>query len=185
MNLVDRKFGNRRAQGGVVLIVAMVMLVIIGLMSVSVMRGALNADLVANNARSQTSAMQAAQIALRYCERNSDPSKVGPVTILDAPADDDGNLHTPGPTNWNNFANWFGSSPKRFQLTGDIMKSDGSSFVPDHMPECMVEKTTLEDGVTPAFIITARGFSPDYQQDDAGKATAGSVVWVQSTIGRS
>ncbi|HSI49256.1 MAG TPA: hypothetical protein VLA61_13365 [Ideonella sp.] len=176
---MNSSLGARRQQG-FVLIVAMVMLVIIGLMSASVMRGALSADVVANNARSQASAMQAAQIALRYCEREVAKVPAG-VTVLAAPADNDGDLHTPGPTNWNTFANWKDAS-KRTELTDDIMRSEDSSFKPSHMPQCMAENVTLEDATTTAIVITARGFSPDYQETDEGKSTAGAAVWVQSTL---
>jgi Tfp pilus assembly protein PilX len=82
-----------RAQQGVALIVALVMLVIIALMSVSVIRGSLTSDLIANNARSQSLAQQSAELALRYCERQADVEiKAGTTTfILPALADDDGN----------------------------------------------------------------------------------------------
>ncbi|GAA0756429.1 hypothetical protein LRH25_17395 [Ideonella azotifigens] len=175
---IRRASAGRGPQRGVVLIVAMVMLVIIGLMSVSVMRGALNADLVANNARAQTSAMQSAQIALRYCERNlGDDTKVPEVIVQNAPS-------APGTTNWETFSKWFpATSRTAVPMSTDIMKSADSSFMPAFMPECMAEKAMLEDGVTEVYIVTARGFSPDYQQDGTGKATAGSVVWVQSTLG--
>ena len=67
---MKRRFrtGTRARQSGVALIVALVVLVIIGLTSAAVMRGALNSDLVTNNTRVQALASQAAQVALKYCE---------------------------------------------------------------------------------------------------------------------
>jgi hypothetical protein len=49
-------------------------------------------------------------------------------------------------------------------------------------PQCLPEYTFLNDGTTQVVLITARGFSPDYQQDDTGRTTAGSVVWLQSML---
>ena len=68
MNPKRSALRQRRGERGVALMVALVMLVIIGIASVSIMRGALSSDLIANNTRVQTLAMQAAQIGLRYCE---------------------------------------------------------------------------------------------------------------------
>jgi hypothetical protein len=35
-------------------------------------------------------------------------------------------------------------------------------------PQCLPEYTFLNDGTTQVVLITARGFSPDYQQDAPG-----------------
>ena len=46
----------------------------------------------------------------------------------------------------------------------------------------MVERQGLADGSL-AYVITARGFSPGYAADAvSGVTTAGSVVWLQSTV---
>jgi len=154
------------------------MLVVIGLMSASVMRSALSADMVANNARSQNFAGQAAQIALRYCERDLRLSPRRLVSLA-PPPDDDANPLTPGPTNWNNFSNWQDAS-KRNEVPASVMASDDSSLRPTVLPQCMIETAVLEDGATVATIVTARGFSPDFSADSAGRTRSGSAVWVQS-----
>jgi Tfp pilus assembly protein PilX len=172
-----------RVQRGVALIVVMVMLVIIGLMSASIMRGALSADVVANNARAQNLAMQAAQIALHFCENSIPPKAGATLSIHAAHADNDGNPLTAAPTYWNEFSSWFPVSGRIATVMDvSLMQSADSSFAPSQLPECLAEKIVLEDGVTEAVVVTARGFSPDYQQDSSGRGTAGSVVWLQSTL---
>ena len=148
----------------------MIMLIVIGLMSVSVMRGALSSDLIAGNARSQNFATQSAQIALRYCERQLTAAAIVP---LPAPGG--------GATNWGVFANWSNVALRR-EVPAAIMVSADSSIQPTVLPQCMVENTTLEDGATAAVIVTARGFSPDFSADGSGRTVTGSVVWLQSIL---
>lgn len=164
-----------RRQSGVALIVALVVLVIVALTSASVMRGALSADLVANNTRVQTLAAQAAHIALRYCE-NELQQNVPTVTVLSLGA-------TP---QFENMENWADGSTKIKTIDPKYMSSDLSTFKPDKMPQCMVEEHDLNGDRAyrigqDALQVTARGFSPDYQVED-GKLVSGSVVWVQSLI---
>lgn len=150
--------------------VALVMLVIIGLASVSIMRGALSSDLVANNTRVQALASQAAQIALRYCEdQTTAPLPV--ITILPvAPADE-----------WSTYANW-SNQAKAFTVPDDYMQSDDSTFSYDNKPQCMAQLTSVGNPPQPAYKVTARGFSPDYSADADGNTKSGSVVWLQSTL---
>ncbi|HEX5686454.1 MAG TPA: hypothetical protein VFY73_20690 [Ideonella sp.] len=162
---------HRRDERGVALMVALVMLVIIGIASVSIMRGALSSDLIANNTRVQSLAMQAAQIAMRYCE--DEVVKVrggGPPTIIIQPA---------GAHKWDEFANWKDSAIVN-TVPDTYMKSDDSTFVPSTMPQCIVDSQTF--GSTEVFQITARGFSPDYSADGDGNTESGSVVWLQSML---
>lgn len=172
-----------RAEQGVALIVALVMLVIIALMSVSVIRGSLTSDLIANNARSQSLAQQSAELALRYCERQADADiKAGTTTfVLAALADDDSNPANGRPTRWDTFANWFGGGAVAVTVPDTVLVSADSPVKPPS-PQCLPEYTFLNDGTTQVVLITARGFSPDYQQDDTGRTTAGSVVWLQSML---
>lgn len=157
--------------------VALVMLVIIGLASVSVMRGALNSDLIANNTRVQSVAAQAAQIGLTYCERllnDSTPSVGGSdLEKLHATAAN-------APAFFNELANW--SEGNVYTVPDDWMASADSSFTPDTLPQCMVEQLNDTTRGDPQFAVTARGFSPDYSADDNGNPASGSVVWLQSRL---
>lgn len=167
----SRRPGGMRArrQSGVVLIVVMIMLVIIGFTSVGVMRSALSNDMVSNNLRLQTSALQAAQLALRYCEdhyTSFDSSKI---------------LAAATPQNWTDLDNW--KMAARFtELSASQLKTAGvSEGVLGKRPQCMVENGAAV-GVDSSILITARGFSPDYSEDADLKVRAGSVVWLQSTL---
>lgn len=168
-----RQIRSAPAQRGVALLVALVMLVIIGLASVSVMRGALSSDLVANNTRLQSLATQAAQIGLAYCERLLDDSTVvgSNMAKLQQTAARE-------PSFFNDLDNWTDANVHTVPI--DWMESADSSFTPDRRPECMVERlqnipvTNDRD-----FVVTARGFSPDYSDEGGG---SGSVVWLQSRV---
>jgi len=164
-----------RGERGVALIVALIVLVIIGLTSASVMRSALSSDMVANNARVQTLASQAAHIALRFCEVDftNNPPSIDILPISDPPAFED-------------LDNW--SDPNQvYTVTAEYMQSANSTFTPTTRPQCMAQRHDLNgDGNYTAGVdaiqFTARGFSPDYSADDDGNTENGSVVWVQSLV---
>lgn len=163
------------AQGGVALLVALVMLVIIGLASASVMRGALSSDLVANNTRVHTLAMQAAQIGLAYCERlldDSTPSDGSNMAKLHPLAD--------GADYWNNLGHW--TEDNIHTVPDDWIASANSTFAPETLPECMVQQLADTGTGDKVFEVTARGFSPDYSTDGDGATATGSVVWLQSRV---
>lgn len=164
------RVGNQR---GVALMVALVMLVIIGFMSVAVMRGALSADTVANNTRTRNFALQSAQVALGYCERRIlDPSFSANIQPLSGSGQAD---------LWGQFSSWEGASKKAFEIPRDVLRSSDSSIATDvRTPECLVEQIAGSGGKW--YVTTARGFSPDYAPDSSGNATAGSAVWLQSTM---
>lgn len=173
-----RRAGRVRpaAQRGVALLVALVMLVIIGLASASVMRGALSSDLVAQNTRVHTLAMQAAQIGLAYCERllnDTTPADGSDLDKLQAEPGA-GAAHA-----WNSLANW--TAANVHTVPDDWMASANSTFSPETLPQCMVQQLADTASGDHVFEVTARGFSPDYSAGDGGTAT-GSVVWLQSRL---
>jgi len=160
-------------QHGVALIVALVMLVVIGLTSAAVMRGALSSDLVTNNTRLQTLALQAAHVGLSYCERKASDD-IPTIPILPSSG-------ASAPASWEVYDNWRDES-KVVRVTAEHMASENSTFVPTHLPECMVERTPIDGGSDKVYVVTSRGFSPDYAADDEGHTLSGSLVWLQSTI---
>jgi type II secretory pathway pseudopilin PulG len=166
---------RRRRQGGVALIVALVVLVIIGLTSAAVMRGALNSDLVANNTRVQALATQAAQVALKYCETQWNAGALPPFIVLPAPG------AQTDPLEWETFGNWSNVN-KTNEVPIEFMKSELSSVVPATLPQCMVQRSTVgvPGATSPTIVIVARGFSPDFRAEQGtGRTEAGSVVWLQ------
>jgi Tfp pilus assembly protein PilX len=163
--------GQPRAQGGVALIVALIILMVIGLTSASVMRGALSADMVANNNRVQTLATQAAQIALRYCERQSELDAGGTQAAL-PPAP---------PAYWSDHAHWSEERTGIYEVPIDYMQSEDGTRWSSPLPQCMTQRISVGPGKT-GYQVTARGFSPGYEADQNGRTDAGAVVWLQSTI---
>ena len=174
MSLYRSRPAPRRRQGGVTLVVAMIMLLVIGVASVALMRASLNTDQVANNSRVQTLARESAQVALRYCETQMEL----PAAARDAGFAISGTATTPA-TLWSSLSNWRGAGKVSFAVPVAAMQSANSSFVPTVLPECLAE---FDNSAAPAasVVITARGFSPDYAEDAQGHVTAGSVVWLQS-----
>jgi type IV pilus assembly protein PilX len=163
---------QRRRERGVALMVALVMLVIIGIASVSIMRGALSSDLIANNTRVQTLAMQAAQIGLRYCEDEAVKHAMSQPYLVHV-------LPDAVERAWETLGNW-GDADKVNDVPSQYMESDNSTFVPGTLPQCMVQQKNL--GGQTIYEVTARGFSPDYAADEDGSTASGSVVWLQSLL---
>lgn len=160
-------------QRGVAMVVALIMLLVISMTSVTVMRGALNADMVVNNVRTQMVAEQAARIAMRYCER--EVVKAAPaITVYDAAA-------APAPAHWSTLSNWVGGTAKASAVPESLMVSDYSAYRSGKRPQCLAEKSALTDG-TVVYVVTARGFSPDFMESGSGQTVAGAVVWLQSTL---
>lgn len=168
-----------RRQSGVVLIVAMVMLVIIGLASVAIMRNTLSNDIIADNNRLQSQAMQAAQAGLRYCE-----SLAGtPTQTAQAAA------ASPDLENWNTFANWTGNAgatlaaQAALQVPASFVNSLDSSATKRRnsrkLPQCMAQIRSL--GTANVYVVTARGFSDNYIETN-GRTQTGAVVWLQSIV---
>lgn len=170
-----RDIRARSAQRGVSLLIAMCMLVIIGLVSVSVMRNAKSSDAVSANTRAQTQANQYAQAAERFCE-----SQIGTKALLG---------YVPGTTGpyWTTFANWYSSSgsTKAYTLTTqDLSNSAKDIATPPKgaMPQCMFEDVPGPGFGVNAYIVTARGFSLDYVAESSGNTKTGSVVWLQAYV---
>jgi len=147
----------------------MLMLVIIGVMSVAVMRSVTSTDQVATGNRVQTQANQAAQMALRFCEDQLGVTG-GPVTVY-KPA--------PSPPAWTLKANWTkGGAHMAYTLgRGDIQ--GGNANFPAVPPQCLAEVSATDTSI---FTVTARGFSADYSHDDSYNTRTGSVIWLQSTV---
>ena len=159
---------SRSAQRGVSLIIAMVMLVVIGFVSVAIMRNATSSDQVAMSNRLQTQASLYAQAALQFCEAQILLSAgTSPVKIQ---------IH-PDPQAWTVKDNWLKTQGGVYQLkTTDLP----SANTPAHLPQCVIETDSVNKSL---YIVTARGFSNDFDFDATSGATkAGSVVWLQSQV---
>lgn len=178
-----------RPQKGISLIIVLIMLVIIALTSAAAIKNATSGEKVTNNIRLQNLAQQYAEAALRYCEGElKKPTNVGPPSGRMGSGLDEANLPLialNAASAWELPASWTGgpggASATLTPLPTAQINSTDSSFQPAKVPECVAEKQTLVDGNF-TYVITARGFSPDYVADANGKTTNGSVVWLQSTV---
>jgi Tfp pilus assembly protein PilX len=161
---------SSRRQRGITLIIAMVMLVIIGFISVAVMRNATSSDQVATNNRVQTQANQFAQLALVFCENQITATGAAKVLTVVDPA--------PATAAWTLKPNWVGGGTNpAYTLTATNVNS---TIKPARMPQCLVEKSPDPSGAL--YTVTARGFSDDFRDNAAAATISGSVVWLQSTV---
>lgn len=166
-------------QRGVALAVALILLVVIGLSSVTAIQSGLFGSMVANNLRTNQLAVQAAEMALRFCERSArlDPPTV-PIQPLPA-------VNSDAPVGWNDINNWEGGAQIALDLPAAIVNSPNSDVAYGRVPQCLVERMELRPMRgsidEEALLITARGFSPDYRTNGAQRLN-GSEVWLQSTI---
>jgi Tfp pilus assembly protein PilX len=176
------------AQRGVVLIIALITMAVIAISSAAAIRSAMSQDQVGNAMRAQSLAMQAAESMIRYCESAITANVptaaqfqvVGHIQAMnDNPAT---------PPLWRSLANWSNNAmvnpmPAGFQ--------DGSGVPYNQLPQCMIQqiplsminldRTQSSPSTFQAFVVVARGFSPDYRAVN-GNAVAGAEVWLESTI---
>lgn len=172
-------------QQGVVLIVALIMMAVIAISSSVALKSALSQDMVSANQRARSVASQAAEAALRYCEASVTATNVTAVqaNIRRAPAM--GVDQTPL---WAQADTWAGGNPFVVTLPGTFNFDGSAGGTP--RPQCLIQEVTLTpmpslDPTSPApeaYIITARGFSPDYRTSANGTPVAGAEVWLQSSI---
>jgi Tfp pilus assembly protein PilX len=183
-------FNPKFPQRGVSLIIVLILLVVIGLTAASAMRSATSSQMVTNNVRMDNVAQQYAEAALRYCESqlqlssavradNSLRNAVIPLvdmTVVGAVG------AWENPLSWTAVPGGGGAASTRTALGANQYSSVSSSYAPARAPECVVERHNM--GATPfiATVVTARGFSPDYQSDASGNTSHGAVVWLQSLL---
>ena len=192
------------------LMIALIMLVIISMLSVSSLRNAGSTEMVLSNVRAQELATQSAEVALRHCES----SVVNTMTLVSGRAATYATtfalanilpVSLPVP-NWKNMATWDSVTNKVFVLPINLVNETGmATQTYKRPPECMVEPTvelltnlpvmpsassktpirydgTALSTVT-AFIVTARGFGPEVAAADGSRsAPRGTEVWLQSYI---
>lgn len=177
-------------QRGVTLIIVLILMVVIGLTAASAMRGATSSQMITNNVRMDNVAQQYAEAALRYCEsqlrlssaaRADNSLRNAVIPLVD--------MTVAGAVGaWENTLSWTagpgggGAASTRTALGANQYSSVSSSYAPARAPECVAERQRM--GATPfvVTVVTARGFSPDYQSDASGNTTHGAVVWLQSLL---
>lgn len=173
-------------QQGVVLVVALIMMAVIGVSSAIALKSALSQDQVSANQRARSLALQAAEAALRYCESSVTATNLNAAQLAvprAAPVEADAE-----PV-WAQEATWVGPSAA-VAVVPPAFVFDGSNLVYNRRPECMVQQVSLSalPGLDPkspipeAYVITARGFSPDYAESANRTPVSGAAVWLQSSV---
>jgi Tfp pilus assembly protein PilX len=173
---------------GASLIIVLVMLVVIGLTSAASLRNASSNERVSHNFRMHWLAEQYAEAALRFCQSQLLLADAQRVSSLQEAALLPINAGAPG---WANPQTWSGSGGAFASLTSvaqAFVESSDSAFAPQMLPQCVVERQALpllQNGVSvgsaDVYVITARGFSPDYRESLPG-ARSGAVVWLQCRL---
>jgi len=175
-------FPHRAPQQGFVLILALIMLVVLSGAAAWAAKAAISGEQVANNLRTVLTAQQSAEMALRYCENQMlAGNAVGLVVNMDGAT---------APSRWQTRSNWgtLTDPPLANTLPASVTNSSdgaGIAIAIALRPQCMVEELRLAQSdmqKAQAYLITARGYSPDYSADANGKTKTGTEIWVQSTV---
>lgn len=202
MILINQR--DRKKQAGFVLAVSMIFLVVMTLLAISAIKKSTLDEKIAFNLRAQNSSFQAAEKALRFCERALDlaagsttlctvkiphttPVKITPLenTREADPLDANSNF----PSQWMDEEKW--------KKTGDgfstqIPKSSKDSIEEldaESQPRCMIEPWPINGNAQsagkgaskfPAWVITARAGPKISAKDNEKGETA--VVWLQEVI---
>jgi hypothetical protein len=148
-------------QGGVVLPLALVMLVMVTLIAVVALRGVTTEERISANLRSSSIAFEQAELALRFCEGIA---MLGGTPLTDARID---STSTTGLA-WRTAANWVKTSNPKLQLPPEAQYLDPNRRV--SQPACLIEATRapLDPTVAStrvdnsAYTVTARGFGDPY-----------------------
>ena len=183
--------GSPQSQRGVVLIIALILLVVISLLAVTSMRSASSSENVAGNVRTTELGMQAAEIALRYCE-NSVREQITTSTLTATPTI----MAYSATPRWSarntsgELVNWDGpTSTPTYALPLNMVNQAGMAATYQRPPECLVEPLpvmpagTTTVSTNTSFVVTARGFGPEVVAADNNRSRPrGTEVWLQSHI---
>lgn len=178
---------TRRTNRGVSLIIVLIMMIIIVITAATAMRSATSEQRATNNQRVEAMALQYAEAALRFCEfemaTKADGSRYGNINYPNIRGTSPSPPYpAPSSTGWEDPLTWTStttglSSASRTTIPDTALQLNPADVVlPLTRPECIVENMTGGYG----YVITARGYSPDYTRDGSGNTLTGSVVWLQS-----
>ena len=195
---------SAKQQRGVLLIVTMIMLLIISGVAALAIKGTSSTEAVANNTRTQSLAMQAADAALRYAEigvinqNYTDNSQTLPINkptylfvIAAAPTGTYGS--------WGTEANWDGTTSTSTVI--NLFNLDGLTACPNtstysdasgrtgsfctvyrRAPECMAQYAPGITGANRIVWVTCRGFGPDVASTTTKELPSGAEVFLQSIV---
>jgi type IV pilus assembly protein PilX len=154
---------------GIAIVVVLVAMVALSFTAIAALRGSASALQVSDNAVAQAQARATARTALRYCER---AWRSGSAAIRVAPP--------PAPRAapvWTVAGAWFGPSARATSV------SDAGDEASE-APKCLVQASAVAASGVEIAIVTARGFSPGFTADDAGRSPSGASAMLQSVVTR-
>ena len=180
------KYSSTRQQG-FVMVTAIVFLLVLTLLAITAVRRATQDEKFANSMRAQNLAFQAAETALRYCQKdldktnNGEPLGPGVVqTVSGIPVTDDSSVAADAaskPVLWKTTSNW---SSKGFTLPNNTVPGVAQQ------PKCMIEtytKTLANKTYTIGGKNAGAGMPKLYQITAVGYGISNlTEIWLQVTI---
>lgn len=173
-------------QRGTVLTLTLILLVVVSVVAITTLKTSISGEQVSKNMRTNVVALQSAETALRLCEDavRKGVSVVGTAAFSKLPVPDTLSAGD-SPTQWKTRSNWATGSAVSTLIPSN--KALVSGMRPTPQPRCMVEQYRLprldpDSTLSDPYLVTAVGFSPDYQVDGNGNPIAGGEVWVQSVL---
>jgi len=173
-----------RHEKGFVLAISMIFLIVMTLLAVSAIKRSTLDEKITANLRTQNLSFQAAEKALRFCERFLDLA-AGSVTMCTAKDQSkfipDPNPGSGPPIQWKDDNNWKGGGMS--QQLPDTGPNAISGLDATSQPRCMIEEWRLNPAngnKQPAWVITARA-GPKIDATPSEKSE-NAVVWLQETI---
>lgn len=175
-----------KKQRGAVLALTLILLVVVSVVAITTLKSSISGEQISKNMRTNVMALQSAETALRLCEdavrTGADTIDTLPFTKLPVPEDLPAGS---SPVKWKTRANWASDQELTTLIPTTQTVVDGMRPAP--RPRCMVEQYRLprldpDSTLSDPFLVTAVGYSPDYQVNAGGVAVAGGEVWVQSVL---
>lgn len=191
-----KSFYRKQAQRGFVLAVSMIFLVVMTLLAIAAIRKSTLDEKIAYNLRAQNMSFQAAEKALRFCERGLNLA-AGSVNLCTPtgtiPAYDNANPADPNdasrnfPTLWATLENWGNGGASQATQIPENSADAVPGLSAANQPRCMIEQWPINSNVGsskgskfPAWVITARSGPPVTASDSVKGEFA--VVWLQEVI---
>ena len=180
---------NKRQQG-YALVIAIILMLVMAFAALAAVQTSGMDNSVNNNTRARVQALQAAEGVMNYCRTQllNGPTAANP-TLMKVIADTGDDA-----LNWMASGSWSSGNPmlntlESMPIFTAAQTNTLSSAAPD--PVCLIEDvTTFTQNnsaglMLVAYKITARGYSPNYQEDGTGTQLTGSQGWLQSIVVRT
>ena len=173
-----------KRQQGYALVVAIMLMLVMAFAALAAVRTSGMDNSINNNTRARVQALQAAEGAMNYC-RTQVLNGPAPINIVADTGDD--------AVSWMASGSWLPGNPDLNTLSISIFTDTQTSTLQTTAPNpvCLIENVTTfsrnNSGglMLVAYKITARGFSPNYQEDLTGTQLTGSQVWLQTIVVRT